>query len=323
MWDFGRVFILSFTNHSLYNMSLKKFVWMACLLGVFAFTACTSENKTEGTDQDTTAAAGTDATLDTVRADAGAGDNNRVLSGLPPTSEVPALLQLSGADFNPTLVNASAKSTGYTTTTDKAALNLGIYASDIGYLSVYDKTQDVITYLKSAEKLANHLGLNNTFGTDMQQRFQKNVNNKDSLVKIVDETMNYVNSFLKEGNRDATAALIVTGSFVEGLYLSTGLIEKYPKDVPADVRNQTLTSLITSITKQEESLDDLIEILQEVKADPQAQAYLVQMQDLKKQFEALNLDDQIKQNRGDLMINDKTLTGITAKVKQIRGKIVS
>ncbi len=304
-------------------MSLKKFVWMACLLGVCAFTACTPENKTEGTDQDTTATAGTDDTPDTVRADAGDGDNNRVLSGLPPTSEVPALLQLSGADFNPTLVNAAAKSTGYTTTTDKAALNLGIYASDIGYLSVYDKTQDVITYLKSAEKLANHLGLNNTFGTEMQQRFQKNVNNKDSLVKIVDETMNYVNSFLKEGNRDATAALIVTGSFVEGLYLSTGLIEKYPKDVPADVRNQTLTSLITSITKQEESLDDLIDILQEVKADPQAQAYLAQMQDLKKQFEALNLDDQIKQNRGDLMVNDKTLTGISAKVKEIRGKIVS
>ena len=301
-------------------MSLKKFVWMACLLGVCAFTASTPENKTEGTGQDTTAAAGTDAALDTVRADAG--DNNRVLSGLPPTSEVPAMLQLSGADFNPTLVNAAAKSSGYTTTTDKAALNLGVYASDIGYLSVYDKTQDVITYLKSAEKLANHLGLNNTFGTEMQQRFQKNVNNKDSLVKIVDETMNYVNSFLKEGNRDATAALIVTGSFVEGLYLSTGLIEKYPKDVPADVRNQTLTQLITSITKQEESLDDLIDILQEVKSDPQAQAYLTQMQDLKKQFEALNLDEQIKQNRGDLAINDKTLSGISAKVKEIRGKIV-
>lgn len=316
MWDFGRVFILSFTNHSLYNMFLKNFVWMACLSGVCAFTACSPENKAE---EGTTAAA--DAGTDTAVV-VSTGDDNKVLSGLPPTSEVPALLQLSGADFNPSLVNAAGKATGYTTTTDKAALNLGVYASDIGYLSVYDKTQDVITYLKSAEKLANHLGLNNTFGAEMQQRFQKNVNNKDSLVKIVDESMNYVNSFLKEGNRDATAALIVTGSFVEGLYLSTGLIEKYPKDVPADVRNQTLTSLITSITKQEESLDDLIEILEEVKSDPQAQTYLVQMQDLKKQFEALNLDDQIKQNRGDLMINDKNLAGISAKVKDIRRKIV-
>ena len=302
-------------------MFLKKFVRLACLVGLCAFTACTSENKGGGAEGDTTTTAATDAATDTAVV-VSTGDDNKVLSGLPPTSEVPALLQLSGADFNPTLVNAAGKSSGYTTTTDKAALNLGVYASDIGYLSVYDKTQDVITYLKSAEKLANHLGLNNTFGSEMQQRFQKNVNNKDSLVKIVDESMNYVNSFLKEGNRDATAALIVTGSFVEGLYLSTGLIEKYPKDIPADVRNQTLTSLITSITKQEESLDDLIEILQEVKADPQAQAYLTQMQDLKKQFEALNLDEQIKQNRGDLALNDKTLTGISAKVKDIRRKIV-
>ena len=302
-------------------MFLKKFVRLACLVGLCAFTACTSENKGGGTEGDTTTTAATDAATDTAVV-VSTGDDNKVLSGLPPTSEVPALLQLSGADFNPTLVNAAGKSSGYTTTTDKAALNLGVYASDIGYLSVYDKTQDVITYLKSAEKLANHLGLNNTFGTEMQQRFQKNVNNKDSLVKIVDESMNYVNSFLKEGNRDATAALIVTGSFIEGLYLSTGLIEKYPKDVPADVRNQTLTSLITSITKQEESLDDLIEILEEVKSDPQAQAYLAQMQELKKQFETLNLDEQIKQNRGDLMINDKSLAGISAKVKQIRGKIV-
>jgi hypothetical protein len=99
-------------------------------------------------------------------------------------------------------------------------------------------------------------------------------------------------------------------------------VEKYPKDVPADVRNQTLTQLIVSITKQEQSLDDLITILQEVKSDPQAQAYLTEMQDLKKKFEALNLDEQIRNNRGDLMINDKTLTGISAKVKQIRSRII-
>lgn len=305
-------------------MFFNKYVRIACLLGAWAFTACSSEKNAGDTAGDTTAVSATDTGTDTTASagTASTGTDNRVLSGLPPTSEVPAMLQLSGADFNPTLVNAANKATGYTTTTDKAALNLGVYATDIGYLSVYDKTQDVITYLKSSERLANHLGLNNTFGAEMQQRFQKNVNNKDSLVKIVDETMDYVNSFLKEGNRDATAALIVTGSFVEGLYVSTGLIEKYPKDVPADVRNQTLTQLIVSITKQEESLDDLINILQEVKSDPQAQAYLTQMQDLKKQFQALNLDEQIKNNRGDLAVNDKALAGISAKVKDIRSKIV-
>jgi hypothetical protein len=300
-------------------MFLNKFARIVCLIAVWAFAACSTGGNSGDTAQDTTTAAVDTATVPATTAGT---TDSKVLGGLPPTSEVPAMLQLSGADFNPSLVNSAGKATGYTTTTDKAALNLGIYATDIGYLSVYDKTQDVITYLKSAEKLANHLGLNNTFGAEMQQRFQRNLNNKDSLVKIVDESMNYVNSFLKEGNRDATAALIVTGSFVEGLYVSTGLVEKYPKDVPADVRNQTLTQLIVSITKQEQSLDDLINILQEVKSDPQAQTYLTEMQDLKKQFEALNLDEQIRNNRGGLMINDKTLTGISAKVKQIRSRII-
>lgn len=300
-------------------MFLSNYARIVCLIAVWAFTACSSGDKPGDTAQDTAQDTATVAANDAAPVTT---TDNQVLGGLPPTSEVPAMLQLSGADFNPSLVNAAGKASAYTTTTDKAALNLGVYATDIGYLSVYEKTQDVITYLKSAEKLANHLGLNNTFGTEMQQRFQRNVNNQDSLVKIVDESMNYVNSFLKEGNRDATAALIVTGSFVEGLFISTGLVEKYPKDVPADVRNQTLTQLIVSITKQEESLDDLINILQEVKSDPQAQAYLVQMQELKKQFESLNLEEQIRTNRGDLMVNDKTLAGISAKVKQIRSKII-
>ncbi len=301
-------------------MFLDKSARIVCLIAVWAFAACSTGENSGDTAQDTATTAAMDTA--TVPATTTSTTDSKVLSGLPPTSEVPAMLQLSGADFNPSLVNSAGKATGYTTTTDKAALNLGVYATDIGYLSVYDKTQDVITYLKSAEKLANHLGLNNTFGTEMQQRFQRNLNNKDSLVKIVDESMNYVNSLLKEGNRDATAALIVTGSFIEGLHVSTGLVEKYPKNVPSDVRNQTLTQLIVSITRQEQSLDDLINILQEVKSDPQAAAYLTQMQDLKKQFEALNLDEQIRNNRGDLMINDKTLTGISAKVKQIRSRIV-
>ncbi len=76
--------------------------------------------------------------------------------------------------------------------------------------------------------------------------------------------MAYVNSHLKEGERDATAAMVVTGSFIEGLHVSTGLIEKYPKDVPAETRNLTLTKLIRTIIEQEKSLDDLINILEEV-----------------------------------------------------------
>jgi hypothetical protein len=45
--------------------------------------------------------------------------------------------------------------------------------------------------------------------------------------------------------------------------------------------------------------------------------------DLKKQLVAFDLDNQRKQNRGDLGVNDGTLAGIAARLEQIRDKMTS
>jgi hypothetical protein len=293
------------------------------LAGTSAFwlNACSSDKNTSETQDSTATTEDTLATANKPTEEAPV--STPLLGNLPKTSEVPAMLQLTGADFNSSLINSPAKASDYTTTTDKAALNLGAYATDIGYLCVYGKTQDVITYLKSSEKLASHLGLSDAFGTGAQKRFESNLSNKDSLTKIVDETMTYVKTSLNQGERNQTAALLMTGSFIEGLFISTGLIEKYPKDVPQDVRNRVLTQLIISIAKQQKSIDDLITILKSVESNPQVEAHIASLTDLKKQFTDVDLDEKIKNNKGNLQITDQTLKGITAKVKEIRSQIVS
>src|SRR5688500_9999814 len=58
-----------------------------------------------------------------------------VAYNIPPPSEIPYLLQATGAEFNPGLVNSREKVDQYTSHNDKAALNLGVYAADIGYLT--------------------------------------------------------------------------------------------------------------------------------------------------------------------------------------------
>ena len=72
-----------------------------------------------------------------------------VVYNIPSPSEIPYLLQATGAEFNETLVNPRSKADQYTTRNDKAALNLGVYVADIGYLTSYDKTQDAIDYLSA------------------------------------------------------------------------------------------------------------------------------------------------------------------------------
>ena len=71
-----------------------------------------------------------------------------VIYNIPSPSEIPYLLQATGAEFNQSLLNPRTKVDQYASRTDKAALNLGVYAADIGYLSSYDKTQEAIDYLK-------------------------------------------------------------------------------------------------------------------------------------------------------------------------------
>lgn len=104
-----------------------------------------------------------------------------VVYNIPSPSEIPYLLQATGAEFNQSLLNDRKKADQYLSKNDKAALNLGIYAADIGYLSSYDKTQEAIDYMNSAKKLADNLGVIGSFDADILQRFEKNISNKDSL----------------------------------------------------------------------------------------------------------------------------------------------
>jgi hypothetical protein len=296
----------------------KTSLFLFALSGAVLLNACDGGKKSDDTAavEDTTAVAEDTSTV------AASTQSSLILSALPKTSDIPATIKLTGADFNQSLINVSSKAGSYTTTNDKAALNLGVYGTDIGYLSVYNKTQDIITYLKASQKLADHLGLSNTFGETMQKRFQDNLSNEDSLVNIVDETMLYVRKYLADNQRDATGSLVVAGSFIEGLYISTGLVEKYPKDIPADIRNGVLTNLIMKIIAQKKSLSDLITLMKSVKQDEQVTAYTQKLNDLYAQFDALKFEESLKNNAGSFAVTDKSLLGITAKVKEIRSDII-
>ena len=296
---------------------IRRTCLSAALTGVFFMSACTSETKTEG-DADTAAVVSADTS--TVNA---AQTPESVLAEMPPVSELPALLELSGAVYTQTLLNKPEKAKNYTTTADKAALNLGVYATDVGYLCVYGKTQPAITYIRSSQALADHLGVTNAFQTETQKRFERNLSNRDSLTAIIDENMRSTQQFLNESDRKNTGALAVTGGFIEGLYISTGLVENYPKNVPANVRDQVMVSLVTTILKQKKPLADLITLLKSSGGDAQVGEYVTSLTELYQKFEAANFEEKLKNNQGNLLVNDKDLAGITAQVKQIRAKIVA
>jgi len=243
-----------------------------------------------------------------------------VVYNIPSPSEIPYLLQATGAEFNQSLINPATKVNQYTTRTDKAALNLGVYAADIGYLASYDKTQDAINYLGAAKTLADNMGVIGSFDAGILKRFESNISNKDSLSHLLNDAIKKTEGFLKDDSRNKLSALVVTGSFVEGLYISTGLIKSYPKNLKPDDRNLVLTPLMRVVLQQKVSVSELLKMLSSgpVEQTEPVNAIVADLKQLDQAFTSLNIEEQIKNNRADLVLSDKNLEEITKIVEHLR-----
>ncbi|MEQ9413950.1 MAG: hypothetical protein RIF39_08970, partial [Cyclobacteriaceae bacterium] len=146
--------------------------------------------------------------------------------------------------------------------------------------------------------------------------------NKDSLATILNRSIQKTDDYLKDDSRNKLAALILTGSFVEGLYISTGLIKSYPKNIlPDDTRNLILTPLMRVIIEQEKSVDELLKMLSTVDQAEPVGGIVADLTALKASYRALNIEEQIKNNRADLVLTDKNLAEITQIVEKLRNSI--
>jgi len=241
---------------------------------------------------------------------------------IPSPSEIPYLLQATGAEFNQSLLTDVKKVDQYMTRTDKAALNLGAYVADIGYLSSYDKTQKAIDYLSAAKKLADNLGVVGSFDTEILKQFEANISNKDSLASLLNSAVQKTDKYLKNDSRNKLAAMMLTGSFIESLFISTGLIKTYPKDLlENDQRNLILTPLIRIILQQEKSVDELVRMLSTVEQSDPVTNIQADLAALQASYRALNIEEQIKNNRSAMVLTDKHLIEITKIVEKMRKDI--
>jgi hypothetical protein len=242
---------------------------------------------------------------------------------IPPPSEIPYLLQTTGAEFNESLINPRTKADQYASRTDKAALNLGVYAADIGYLSSYDKTQEAIDYLQSAKTLADGLGVIGSFDVEVLKQFEANISNKDSLTHLLDRTIKKTQSFLDDDNRNKLSAMVITGSFVEGLYIATGVVKSYPKDLlPDDAKNTILTPLVRIVLEQKKAVTEVNKMLASVPEQAEVVPGLVaDMKALEAEYAALNIEEQIRNNKANLVLSDKNLVQITTIIERVRKNI--
>ncbi|MFT6678846.1 MAG: hypothetical protein ACJAZG_001519, partial [Granulosicoccus sp.] len=181
---------------------------------------------------------------------------NDIFFSIPSPIEMAGLIKGSGSKYNADLLNDIRNRDKYTSSYSKA-INLGIYGADLSYTSVFNRNQESILYMSSAKQLADELGVSAAFNSDVMNRIEENVDNRDSLLGIISETFYILDAYLKENNRSSVSAQVISGGWIEGLYIAACVYEDDEAKSP---------ELITRIVDQKYALDDLIALVESYNA---------------------------------------------------------
>ena len=253
-------------------------------------------------------------------------DVSKVFEDLPPPSEVPYLLMQAGADFNLGVVNnvSADKMAEYQKSESIAALNLGVYATDIGYLVSYDETEMALDYMGQCQKLAAPVGVADAIDYGMISRFESNMEEKDSLAYIINEVILKAGERLGELEEINSAGLLLAGSWIEGIYISTQIVDTYPDDLPEESRTLILEPLVKIVIDQKESLNNLMNVLNDVPGNDEISNMIQELGKVKAIYdgELAEVESKIAENTGDYVLLPSTLDGLAAEVGRIRASII-
>jgi archaellum component FlaC len=236
--------------------------------------SCRSGGKGEKKDADSLAVSGADAAIyeDIKQAE-------KIFYTLPSPLESAMLIKSAGALFEDDLLNPIENTRNYNTNRSMA-LNLGIYTCDLSFASLYDQTQLIINYMNAAKKMADGLGILDAISDEDIEKLEANIHDTDVIMDIVSQTYLNSNSYLEENSQPAIAAIVLAGGWLEGLYISTQLV---------DMKDFDGNKLVGRIIDQKLSVDILIRLLQSNAGHPAVDELTDEVKKVKTVFDKITL----------------------------------
>lgn len=242
---------------------------------------------------------------------------------IPSPIQTAMLIKRSGATYNKNFLNPASKVNGYSMQMQKA-LNLGAFGADLGYVTMYDQNQDAIAYFSAAQKLADDLGVSGAFDKTLIERFKNNIGKQDSMLVLVSTAYRSADNFLKNNDKNAIGALIITGGWIESLHFAVNV---YKEKSNEEVKQR--------IAEQKISISNLIGLLETYAGQEEYSEILNGLRELKTDFDGVEykyvyekpMTDEAKKlttitSKTTVNITADQLASITTKVENLRALVV-
>ena len=185
-------------------------------------------------------------------------------------------LKFSDAVLNPT--NNSDK---YVDTRAKE-INFGIYSADLAYVASFNKYQQSVDYLSTVRTLSDEIGISAVFDQNLIGRIDNVIDDQDSLLKVTSDSYLSIVRYLESSDRKKSLALIVTGGWVESIYVVVNLLDNYKQDA----------KIISLLASQKNVVSNLTSYLDQLKSDENIQMTINELKPLADFYQSLEVQKE-------------------------------
>lgn len=230
---------------------------------------------------------------------------NDIINQIPAPIELSAMMKKSGAGYNKNYLNDPEKYSYYNTSFEQA-LNLGIYGADLGYSNLYEENQQSILYVGAIKELVDELRIGQFFNFETIERLAEK-RDLDSLILLTTQNFNEVNEYFQEQQRSGLSVLMITGGWIESLYIANEVYQNNPDN----------KELKETIGEQKIVLEKILELLAHFQGSSEDFEQLYQdMGSLMQVFnevkiETIRGEPTYEEEEGVLVAKDQSSTNVT------------
>ena len=210
-------------------------------------------------------------------------------------------------------------------TSNKNAINLGVYGANMSFSHMFGQTQEAINYMSAIYRLADRLGISDNIVSEAENIRDRLIYDPDTLFKVASNIYISADKQLKESGRSGAASLILAGGWIEAIYIASSFYEVDNPD----------PNLAEQILTQKYSLDRLLALLSNHQDDEFTAKYILMLRQLKNHFDSVDIlfeqDDlvidttnrTIESARPQFVYTDKQIADIANLVNYIRNDMVN
>ncbi len=226
---------------------------------------------------------------------------------VPSPVELYEFMRQSEVAFNGQVLNTPSNQSKYNTSVKKA-INLGVFASDLAYCTMYEKVQEGISYFKATKLIADEMGLAEGFDEIITKRVEQNENNTDSLYEISADAYWKACNYLEAEGKTDVLAFVLAGAWVESVYIAIGSVNKFSQE----------NEVVIRIAEQHFALENLIDYLRKnAKKNDDIKKLISGLESIYASYEKLYDNDE------ETIITKEQFEEVTIKISKLRNEFIN